>query len=97
VAYSLLKDPNRFPRERQWANLRLSGQPALRTAQDDHRKTVRPGKQSAADLIPALTVHTSARIVSASQGGVQFPTGGIPFYDGEPASASGGPEGQQIR
>ena len=46
---------------------------------------------------PALTPRVSPRIVPTSQGGVQFPTGGIPFFDGEPASASGGPEGQQIR
>ena len=47
--------------------------------------------------IPALTPRVSPRIVPTSQGGVQFPTGGIPFSGGEPASASGGPGGQQIR
>jgi hypothetical protein len=44
-----------------------------------------------------LTRFLSERIMLASQGGVEVPTGGIPLDRGEPASASGGPEGQQIR
>lgn len=39
--------------------------------------------------IPALTPRVSPRIVPTSQGGVQFPTGGIPFLAGSPRALPG--------
>jgi len=41
------------------------------------------------DSILALTPSASPRIVCASQGGVQFPTGGIPFLTGSPRALPG--------
>jgi len=38
---------------------------------------------------PALTQRVSPRIVPASQGGVQFPTGGVPFLAGSPRALPG--------